>query len=95
MICLEVEVPEATAVLGMESDEVETVIPSAPSVALPMVKPEWEGGGGEGGRTWAGRRTQTRRCQYQHMSDELEGENTLSIAMRKRQCSADISTCKL
>jgi hypothetical protein len=47
---LGVEAPEATALLGVGSNEVETVIPFAPLVALPMVKPEGKGGrgGGEG-----------------------------------------------
>jgi hypothetical protein len=44
---LGVEVPEATALLGVGSDEVATVTPP-PSVALPIVKPEGEGGGGAG-----------------------------------------------
>jgi len=49
VIVLGVEAPEATALLGVGSDEVVTVIPLAPSVALPMVKPEGEGGEGRGG----------------------------------------------
>ena len=45
---LKADVPEATALLGVGSDEVETVTPLEPVVALPIVKPE--GRGGEGGR---------------------------------------------
>jgi hypothetical protein len=44
---LGVNVPEATALLGVGSDEVATVTPLEPLVALPVVKPE--GRGGEGG----------------------------------------------
>ena len=52
---LGVEVPEATALLGVGSDEVATVTPLEPSVALPMVKPEGEGGGWAGGAMKVGR----------------------------------------
>jgi hypothetical protein len=41
---LGVDVPEATALLGVGSDEVATVTPLEPVVALPIVKPEGRGG---------------------------------------------------
>jgi hypothetical protein len=43
---LGVDVPEATALLGVGSDEVATVTPLELVVALPVVKPEGRGGRG-------------------------------------------------